>query len=226
MIVSTLNYINDSFSTLYRYDEIVEKFKFLEDNPSSGNLTLELWYLRINNRVIKRIEYDVTTLNSPLTSLIVGSGGQPVTVGKYIESVGGSPTTNMGYDNYTNFINNILERHGISSRFFPMGKNYIAPLTQFVNTKGNHVGCHLSILEDFALTFLEKPTNIGTGESAYNTNTILHIETGPPLSLKSLVLESNPYFSFNVVTNPFNSAAQILINQTDFYTEDRYNYIV
>lgn len=220
MIVHAKYFINDSYSSSEGIDTLTSKFDYLFPNQNLGTLDLELWYLRINNKVIRRSEYGVSTANTPLTALKVGLGGEPVTTGTYIQ---GSPSVNSGYDNYTKFINRIFTRHGISSRFFPMGKNYVPPVNNstFNNVNNNIVGCHLSILEDFALTFLEKPTNIGN----YSTTTIFHIETVSPMTLIGHAKEYNEPIGFNSIISSFGFVEQIKIDQINFFTDRRYTPI-
>jgi hypothetical protein len=222
MIVHAKYFINDSFSSSDPINTLTSKFDYLFSNQNLGTLDLELWYLRINRRVIKRSEYNVSTSNSPLTSIRVGRGGQPVTTSLNIQPVSPAPSVNSGYDNYTRFINNIFVRHGIGSRFFPMGKNYtpIVNNSVFNNANGNIVGCHLSMLEDFALTFLEKPTDIGT-TNTYSTSTIFHIETASPMTLMGQTREYNSPIEFNTLVSPYNSS-QILLDQINFFTDRRY----
>lgn len=223
MLVHAKYFLNDSFSTINSIEnQVTSKFEFLSSNPANSYLTLELWNLRINRRVIKRSEYNVSTANLPLTSIKVGAGtgagGEPVTLGSYL-----NPSTSPGFDNYTKFINRIFAKHGISSRFFPMGKNY-APNpnnSTFFNVRGNQIGCHLSLLEDFSLTFLERPTNIGAGTFSYSQSAMFHIETVAPMTLRGQVRDYNRPIEFNSLVSPYNST-NILTDYTNFYTDRRY----
>jgi hypothetical protein len=228
MIVHTKYFLNDSFSTSDAIPSLTNKFQYLFNlvNNTSSYLDLELWYLRINRRVIKLSEYKTiagSTRSVPLTSIRVGFGGEPTTVSPS-GILTGNPTVNSGYNNYTNFINRIFNRHGIRSRFYPMGFNYILPVggLNYINENNNIVGCHLSVLEDFALTFVEKPVNINDGVNIpYTTNTIFHIETAAPMTLKGLAAEYNPYFEFNTVVSLY-GFPQRLIDATSFLTDNRY----
>ena len=226
MIVNTKYFFNDTFSPNYfnssNSDQLTfSKFNYLSNTSNPGYLDLELWYLRINNKVIKRQEYGVigTTL-SPLTSLRVGNtgGGEVVTLAlPPFASPVNPPISQLGFTNYTNFINRIFNRHGISSRFFPMGRDYTPAVTNFDSITKNLIGCKLSILEDFALTFVEKATDI----PLYDTQTVIHIETTSPMSLRAQMRDFNTIFDFNSLTSPFNTI-QFILDYTNFFTEKRY----
>lgn len=222
MLIHAKYFLNDSFSTV-NIDRVCSKFELLSSNPVDSYLTLELWNLRINNRVIKRSEYGVSSTELlPLTSIKVGAGAgfEPVTMGSYL-----TPTLNPGFDNYTKFINRIFVRHGISSRFLPMGKNYTPNPNNstFANVKGNQIGCHLSLLEDFSLTFLERPTNIGAlgNTNSYTASAMFHIETASPMTLRAQSKEFNRPIEFNSLVSPY-LLGDYLSQNINFYTDRRY----
>jgi hypothetical protein len=241
MLVSARYFLNDTMQAPGRpvysapdngtLNPVTNKFDFIVSNPTTASLTLELWNLRINRRIVKRNEFitNPSTTFSPLTSLVVGNGGQPVTTGKYIRPITGlgAPDVNNGIDNYTNFINRILTKFGIASKVFPMGKNYIppgAPLGQtgsFDSPTKNLIGFHLSILEDFALTFVERPLGMN---DFFSIPRVIHIETMSPMSINSVIREFNEPTLFNGITSPLGST-QFILDRTNYFRESRYEII-
>lgn len=225
MLVNSGYWINDSYSTQALESNITPKFDYIYTQANQfASLTLELWSVRVNGKIIKKSEYG--TGARPLTSLKVGYQGESVTVANYF-NVG------LGYDNYTKFINNICKRHGLYTRFYPMGKNYnISDLNGGVlvetNIFGNHIGVSASIVEDFALTFVERPSNIDAwtnnnkNYSAYNQDYIFHVESASPLSITAAAKIYSPPFNFNIVTSLY-GRYQTLIDQISWVTDNRYD---
>lgn len=216
MNVNNGYWINDGYSTITTSNNVANKFAVLASKPANAHCTLELWYARANGRVIRFTDYNSpsSTLRGPLTSLRVGDG-----VGAGGETVRTQALfgAGQGYTNYTDFMNRILRRHGLATRFYPMGVQYNVPSSagavRDVNLYGNAIGCDLSTVEDFALTFVEKPVNITqSGKTAYTTETIFHVESVAPLSLIGYRKNyTNPFF-FNVLKTPYGST-QFLLDQ-------------
>jgi hypothetical protein len=227
MVINSLYYFNDTFAPGFDPAGITNKFQHLM-NSGAGYLNLQLQYLRVNRRVVRRSEYNVSSANLPLTALRVGAGGEPATVSTSLSATPDITQLNPGYDNYTKFINRILKRHGIFSRFYPMGPNYVPPgppLGQaftFDSATHNLIGCNLSILEDFALTFLETPSTDMVNQITGMQAAIYHIETVSPMSLKGYIQQFNSVKEYNILSSPYNSG-QITLDQVSFITDRRYN---
>jgi len=228
MIVNTKNFFNDTFSPDYfnasTSDQLTfSKFNYLSNTGNLGYLDLEVWYLRVNHRVIRRQEYGYSgTSFLPLTSIRVGNAGGGEIITTSLPPIQGTPTINTpGFTNYTDFINKIFLRHGISSRFFPMGRDYQPIISSFDSITKNLIGCKLSMLEDFAITLVERPTNI----PLYSTNTVIHIETTSPMSLRAQLRDFNNLYEFTSLTSPFNST-QLFLDYTSFFPEKRYTVTI
>lgn len=227
MVINSLYYFNDTFAPAFGPAGSTNKFEYLM-NSGAGSLNLQLQYLRINRRVVKRSEYNVSSANTPLTALTVGAGGEPATVSASLSAAPGTNGLNPGYDNYTKFINRIFKRHGIFSRFYPMGPNYVPPgpplgaFATFDSATHNLIGCKLSILEDFALTFLETPSPEMVTQIPGLQTAIYHIETVSPMTLKGYNQQFNSAKQYNILSSPYNSG-QIILDQVSFITDSRYN---
>lgn len=225
MNVNNGYWINDSYSSLHTGENLINKFAYLATQPPNAYCTLELWYARANGKIIKFSDYNSgaqTTLRGPLTSLRVGDGpganGETVTTSNLF-------LLGQGYTNYTNFMNRILKRHGLGTRFYPMGIDYTIPSSTLSkpNIWGNNIGCDLSTVEDFALTFIEKPTLISspsTGKQPYITNTIFHVESVAPLSLIAFRKGYVAPFLFNALKTPY-GGDQFLIDQVGWIFDNR-----
>jgi hypothetical protein len=70
-----------------------------------------------------------------------------------------------------------MGRHGLFSRFWPMGPNNPS------DSGPLGIACNLSVAESFALTFIETPTNI----PGFNDSFIYHIESLMPMTMRSYV---------------------------------------
>lgn len=143
------------------------KFNQIIDRPLGPSLKLDLIYVNAYGRPIRASEYNTTS--RPLSSITVNKN--TITTLQRFNGYG------AGFSSYTNFMNAIMQRHGLNSRFWSMGPanpSDSGPLG---------IVCNLSLTEEFALTFVETPTNINNFTSSF----IYHIETMTPMSVRSYV---------------------------------------
>jgi hypothetical protein len=145
------------------------KFGYIFNQPpgnTTSSVKLDLVYVNAYGRPIRSAEYGTST--RPLSS---------ITVNRTNIAAQDFFGYGLGYSNHTNFINAILGRHNLYSRLWPMGP------TNPTGSGPLGIACNLSVAEEFALTFIETPTNI----PGYTDPTIYHIETLMPMTIRSYV---------------------------------------
>lgn len=145
------------------------KFGYIINRPpgdTTASVRLDLMYVNAYGRPIRATDYGTST--RPLSSITVNRTNLTT------QSFFGY---GLGYSNYTNFMNAIMGRHGMFSRFWPMGPSNPS------DSGPLGVVCDLSVAETFALTFVETPTNI----PGFTDSFIYHIESLIPMTVRSYV---------------------------------------